>query len=128
MRLLVDTHAFLWYVLDEPQLTSTARAAIDDPAADVYISPASFWEIAIKISTGKYQLVAPYQDFWERSLIEHDVDILPIEVRHTTMLLTMPYHHRDPFDRLIVAQAMAEQMPLVSADADVDAYGVRRIW
>jgi PIN domain nuclease of toxin-antitoxin system len=128
MRLLLDTHTFLWFVLNEPQLSGTAQSLIGDPANDVLISPASYWEIAIKAGLRKLDLHAPYDDFMQRGIIGNDFEILPIEPRHTSVLTTIPYHHRDPFDRLLVAQAMVEGMPLVSADARLDPYPVTRLW
>ncbi len=128
MRLLLDTHAFLWFLLNDPQLSTTAQAVIVDPLNNVEISPASYWEIAIKIGLKKYALPEPYQAFMEREIADNDFQILSIEPKHTAVLTTMPLHHKDPFDRLLVAQAMVEGIPLVSADPRLDAYGVTRIW
>ena len=128
MKALLDTHAFLWYVLDDPALSAPARSAIDEPSAAVFISPASFWEVAIKISIGKYALTVPYEIFWQRSIEGNGFAILPIEVRHAAALTTLPFHHKDPFDRLLAAQAMVEDIPLISNDAALDAYPIRRIW
>jgi PIN domain nuclease of toxin-antitoxin system len=128
MRLLLDTHAFLWYVLNDPQLSSVAQGLINDPANDILIRPASYWEIAIKVRLGKLNLHASYDDFMHRGIVGNGFGILPIEVRHTSVLTTLPLHHRDPFDRLLVAQALAEGIPIVSGDGQLDAYGVRRLW
>lgn len=128
MKLLPDTQAFLWFVLGDPQVSPSARAHIEDPSHDKYISPASFWEAAIKISTGKYTLTQSYAAFFRKSIEENGFAILPIEIAHTEIVTTLPFHHRDPFDRLIVAQAQAEGMELVSSDAQPDAYGITRIW
>jgi PIN domain nuclease of toxin-antitoxin system len=94
----------------------------------VAISPATLWEIAIKISVNKYALNEPYQMFMEREIAANQMRLLAIEPKHTALLTTLPFHHRDPFDRLLVAQAMAEQIPLVSADAALDAYSIIRLW
>jgi PIN domain nuclease of toxin-antitoxin system len=128
MRILLDTQCFLWYVLDDPQLSSVARAAIDDPEADVLVSPVSFWELSIKISLGKYSLTVPYEMFWREGMDGNGFQVLPIELRHTAALCTLPFHHRDPFDRLLVAQALTEDIPIASSDAILDAYGIRRVW
>jgi len=128
VRLLLDTHAFLWFLLDDPQLSSTARKLIEDPVNDVEVSPASYWEIAIKIGLKKYALPEPYEVFMEREIADNDFRILPIEPRHTALLTTMPLHHRDPFDRLLVAQALKEGISLLSGDQTLDAYGVNRLW
>jgi PIN domain nuclease of toxin-antitoxin system len=128
VRLLLDTHAFLWFLLDDPQLSATAQSAIEDPLNDVEVSPATYWEIAIKIRLGNYALPEPYQTFMERELADNDFRILPIEPKHTALLTTMTLHQKDPFDRLLVAQANVEGIPLVSGDPLLDAYGVTRIW
>ena len=128
MRVLLDTHVFLWFILDDSQLSASARALIGDPDHDVSISPASYWEIAIKIRLNKYALPQPYRPFIETQIAVNEFDILPIEPKHTAMLTTMPLHHKDPFDRLLIAQALVEQIPLVSRDDQLDAYGVLRIW
>jgi PIN domain nuclease of toxin-antitoxin system len=128
VRLLLDTHAFLWFLLDDRQLSASARALIEDPANAVAISPASYWEIAIKIGLKKYLLPEPYHVFMEREIANNNFCIVPIEPKHTAVLTTLPLHHRDPFDRLIVAQAMVEKTPLISADPQLDAYPIHRLW
>jgi PIN domain nuclease of toxin-antitoxin system len=128
MNVMLDTHAFLWFVLDDPQLSASAKTLIEDPANDVFISPASYWEIAIKVRLGKLDLHAPYDDFMYRGIVGNDFAILPIELKHTSVLTTLPFYHKDPFDRLLVAQAKVENMAIVSADNALDAYGVQRSW
>ncbi len=128
MRLLLDTHTFLWFVLNDPQLSGTARALIEDPANDIFISPANYWEIAIKVRLKKLDLFAPYDDFMHRGIVGNDFEILPIEPKHTSLLTTLPQHHKDPFDRLLTAQALVEGLPIVSVDAALDPYGVNRLW
>jgi PIN domain nuclease of toxin-antitoxin system len=128
VRLLLDTHAFLWYVLDDQQLTAKARALISDSNNEINVSPASYWEIAIKISVGKYSLSEPLDAFIDREMAANDLQILHIAPQHAAIVSTMPFHHRDPFDRLIVAQAIVEQTPIISGDPVLDAYGVTRLW
>lgn len=128
MRLLLDTHTFLWFLLDNPRLSATARTLIADPLNIVEVSPASYWEIAIKIRLGKYALPEPYQVFMEREIADNDFRILPIEPKHTALLTTMPRHHNDPFDRLLIAQAITEGVPIISVDATFDKYAVARLW
>jgi len=128
VRLLLDTHAFLWFLLDDPKLSAKADALISDPNNDIEVSPASYWEIAIKISLNKYSLPEPYQVFMEREIASNDFRILPIEPKHTSALTNMPFHHRDPFDRLIIAQAMVENIAVVSGDPAFDSYSVVRLW
>jgi PIN domain nuclease of toxin-antitoxin system len=98
------------------------------PANEKWVSPASYWEIAIKISVGKYALAQPYEDFWRNAIDANGFRVLNILPRHTSLLTTLQFHHRDPFDRLIVAQALAEGMTLVSADPGMDVYSVPRVW
>lgn len=108
MRLLLDTHTFLWFVLGDNRCSATARMLIEDEANQKWISPASHWEIAIKIGMGKYTLPITFQEFVERSVADNGFLILPIEPKHTALLTSMSQHHRDPFDRLMIAQATAE--------------------
>lgn len=128
MKLLLDTHALLWFLLADRRLSERARGLISNAETVVAVSPASYWEIAIKISLGKYALPEPYAQFMERELAINNFDILPILPRHTARLTELPFHHRDPFDRLLIAQSMAEVIPLVSCDEHFDAYGIHRIW
>jgi len=128
MRALLDTHAFLWFILDDPQLSAAARSIIEDPANDIAVSPASYWEIAIKIKLGKYSLPQPYQSFMESQIAANDFHVLHIEPKHTAFVTTMELHHKDPFDRLLVAQALAEGIAIVSVDVQLDPYSVTRLW
>jgi PIN domain nuclease of toxin-antitoxin system len=114
--------------LDDAQLSLKAKSLIEDPATDVYISPASFWEIAIKVSLGKLDLQATYDDFIRSGIAGNAFAILPIEPKHTSVLTKLPFHHKDPFDRLLVAQTTVERMTIVSCDEQLDAYGVPRVW
>lgn len=128
MRCLLDTHTFLWFVLNDPALSLLARTLIEDPASDILISPASYWEIAIKVGLKKLDLHSSYDDFMHRGIVGNDFEVLLIETRHTSVLTTLPYHHKDPFDRLLIAQAMIEAIPIIGADATFDAYPVSRLW
>jgi PIN domain nuclease of toxin-antitoxin system len=128
MRLLLDTHAFIWFVLNDAKLGATAKILIEDPASEVFVSPATYWEIAIKVGTSKLNLFAQYDDFMRRGIFGNDFEILHVEIGHTSLLTTLPFHHKDPFDRLLVAQALVEALPIVSADAALDPYGVNRLW
>jgi PIN domain nuclease of toxin-antitoxin system len=128
LRLLQDTHTLLRYALDDPQLSGQAKALILDPANEVLISPASYWEIAIKVSIGKLALHKPYQDFMDVCLKQYVFRILPIEPRHTAVVAATPFHHKDPFDRMLIAQALAEGIPVVSTDGALDPYGITRLW
>ncbi len=130
MRLLLDTHAMYWYLEGDPKLSSTAQALIQDITNEILISPASYWEIAIKVSIGKWTLNRPYEEFIDLALKQYGFQVLPILPPHTARLigLTFPPNHKDPFDRLMVAQAIAEGIPLVSVDPKLDVYPITRLW
>jgi PIN domain nuclease of toxin-antitoxin system len=123
-RLLVDTHAVLWWLSDDPGLSATARAALADPANDVLVSTASVWEIAIKRSLGK--LSAP--DDLPAHIEADGFGWLAVSAQHAWRVRELAPHHRDPFDRLLVAQALVEDMPIISADPRFHAYGVDARW
>ena len=128
MRLLLDTHALMWFLLDAQRLSSQARTLMVDLSNELWVSPASLWELAIKISLGKYALEKDFRTFFDEQLEDNRLEILPITVRHAAAVATLPFHHRDPFDRLIIAQAVVEQVPVLSADATFDSYPIARIW
>lgn len=128
MSLLLDTQALLWFLLDDPRLSGKARERLIDTDVSIFVSPASIWEIAIKISLGKYTLPAPFAAFWGEQLQINDFSLLPISVSHAARVVDLPFHHRDPFDRLIIAQSLEEGIPVVSSDDTFDHYGVERVW
>ncbi|MBI1299982.1 PIN domain-containing protein [bacterium] len=127
MNLLLDTQSLLWFVLEDTRLSKMARESIV-AASMVFVSPASYWEIAIKISLGKYELPKPFEEYWEEQMNINGFTILPIAVSHAAKLVHLPFHHRDPFDRLIIAQAQVEEIPVVSSDLQFDLYAIERIW
>lgn len=128
MRLLLDTCTFLWWVADTPELSAKARKAVADPDNACYLSVASCWEMAIKVSLGKLQLAGSIERFIPEQLAANDFRLLPIDFRHAVRVAALPFHHRDPFDRLLAAQAMEESLAIVSPDAAYASYGVKRIW
>jgi PIN domain nuclease of toxin-antitoxin system len=128
MTLLLDTHAFLWFWWDDPQLSAQAKAAICDPANRKLVSTTSCWEIAIKLSLKKLDLGAPYRGFIHQHLVRNNFELLQIADEHLARVADLPFHHKDPFDRLLVAQAMTEGCPLVSIDSMLDPYPIKRIW
>lgn len=128
MRLLLDTHAFLWWVADSPKLSSAAREAIRDPKSECLVSLASCWEIAIKQSLGKLKLPVPLDHFIPAQMAANSFQQMDIDFRHVALIAVLPFHHRDPFDRLLAAQAVTEDLTLVSADPMFDAYRVQRLW
>jgi PIN domain nuclease of toxin-antitoxin system len=128
MKLLLDVHTLLWFLADDPRLSTAAKAALLDPANQRLLSPISLLEIALKVRLGKLTLSAPFGVLFPAQLAANRIQLLPIEPRHIEPLTTMPFHHKDPFDRLVTATALVEGMRLVSADAVLDAYGVTRLW
>ena len=128
MNLLLDTHAFLWFIAGSERLTAAARELIEESANQPFLSAASLWEMAIKLSLGRLHLGRPFEDLIPEQMRLNGIQLLGIELEHVTPVTTLPFHHRDPFDRLLVAQAMVEQMPIVSADPAFDAYSIERLW
>jgi PIN domain nuclease of toxin-antitoxin system len=128
MQLLLDTHTFLWYVFGNTQLSATARALIQDPGNDKFLSMAVPWEVGIKVSTGKLTLSRPLEAYFTEQLVLNSIQMLPITLAHIARVSILPFHHRDPFDRMLVAQSLTENIPLVSADSALDAYGIVRLW
>jgi PIN domain nuclease of toxin-antitoxin system len=128
MDVMIDTHTFLWQINEPDLLSDAATEAINDPNNNVWLSMASPWEMGIKSSIGKLHLVKPVDIFTADHLTRNGYGLLPIELRHIRIVETLPLHHRDPFDRLIVAQCLADGLRLISADPVLDSYGVIRIW
>ncbi len=128
MKLLLDTHSFLWFIGGDAKLSHKAQTLIEDQTNDVFLSIASLWEMAIKFSQGKLQLVQPFETFMSEQLSLNHIRTLDITFSHTASVATLPFHHRDPFDRLLVAQTRIEQMPIVSCDQALDTYGITRLW
>ena len=129
MNLLLDTQALLWFILDDPKLSRKALNTIVSTEGMIFVSPASLWEIAIKISLGKYELPGDFEQFWNEQLHINNFILLPVSISHTARVADLPYHHRDPFDRLIIAQSLVEMLPVVSSDTMFDRYnGVQRVW
>ncbi len=128
MRFLLDTHPFLWLVEDDKRLSKRVRRIYEDPDNEIALSLASMWEMAIKVSLGKLTLATGLHDLLDRAAGDQGLEVLPIKVAHVKQVADLPFHHRDPFDRLIAAQALIEQVALISQDEAFDAYGVRRCW
>jgi PIN domain nuclease of toxin-antitoxin system len=126
--LLFDTHAFLWWAADDPRLSRRAREALADPANEVFLSGVNAWEAAILAFLGRVSLGAPVADLVARTLSETDVEPLPIELGHAARLEHLPFHHRDPFDRMLVAQAQAEGLTVLTRDPAFARYGVPVLW
>jgi len=127
MKLLLDTHTFLWFIEDSPHLSTKAKRLLESDV-DLVISIGSIWEIAVKISIGKLTLARPIKEFIPDQLAKNEVEQLPITVEHLVQVSSLPLYHRDPFDRLLIAQALVEQIAIVSIDDKFDAYGIKRVW
>lgn len=126
MPVLLDTHAFLWWCEDSAELSQEARKAIINN--DCFVSMASFWEIAIKLSLKKLRLPAMIDRYLPEQMSLNGFETLEISFRQTMGTVTLAWHHHDPFDRLLAAQALEAKIGIVSGDAVFDAYGVKRIW
>ena len=128
MNLLLDTHAFLWFIDGIAKLSPHARELIEDQANAKVVSAASLWEMAIKISLGRLRLAKPFEELIPRQMELNGFGLLPFRISHIARVIPLPFHHRDPFDRIIVAQCLAEGLSLVSLDPAFDKYSVRRLW
>ncbi len=128
MRLLVDAHSVVWAVDDPSKLSPHAVTALQDPANELLVSAGTIWEISIKVGLKKLSLSLPFQQWMNKAIADLGATVLPITVEYANMQAGLPHHHRDPFDRLLVAQAMFEKLSLVSGDAIFDQYGISRLW
>jgi PIN domain nuclease of toxin-antitoxin system len=128
VKLLLDTHAVIWWVDHDELLSESAHEAIADPQHELLISAASIWEISIKVGIGKLKLSLPYREWMSQAVADLRASILPIRWSPVMFSPAFPLHHGDPFDRLIVAQSSVEQVAIVSSDEMFDRYGVHRLW
>ena len=128
MKVLIDTHVFLWSIASPKKLSSRARSVIESGNNQVFLSVASLWEIVIKVQVGKLSLPDHAERYLRRRIAETDIEVLPITAEHTLKLFSIPDHHRDPFDRILVAQSLEEQIAIVTADTAVTRYSVQVIW
>lgn len=128
MRILIDTHAFLWWAEGDRALPAKARKAIGEQENDCVVSLASVWELAIKVNLGKLKLATSVQRYVVDNLAANSFGLLDIRIAHVGMVETLPRHHGDPFDRLLIAQALTEELPVITADPVFRRYGVKRIW
>ena len=128
MRLLLDTHVFLWFVEGNSRLSKSAKDHVEDDAHDLFLSVASLWEMGVKISLGKLELPQPFAEFMQRHLALSSIELLGISPQHAYATADLPFHHRDPFDRLLAVQCLSEELTLVSADSVFVEYGVERVW
>jgi len=127
MELLLDTHTVIWFIDDNPRLPQRIREMLEDDYNTVYVSMISLWEISIKARRGKLDLKMPMADIVQ-SLYDNYFDFLSVSIEHIYRLDVLPLHHKDPFDRMLIAQSLVQNMPLVGCDEMFDFYDVRRFW
>jgi PIN domain nuclease of toxin-antitoxin system len=128
MRLILDTHVFLWWIVDSPQLSSRVRDVMRNPANELFLSVASAWEIAIKVNLGRLRLPDRPDRFIPGQLLKNAIEPLPVEMSHALYVSRLPAIHRDPFDRIIIAQSILEKMPVVTRDTDIAKYKIKTVW
>lgn len=126
MKILLDTHTFLWGLSDETKLSERVRRLL--PSAESWLSVASLWEILIKSQSGKLLLPQPVGPYVMSKLKFNGVKLLPVTAEHVLRIESLPLHHRDPFDRMLIAQSLEEELPLVTSDAIFQRYGMNLIW
>lgn len=127
MKYLLDTHAFLWFINGDSKISLKARSAIERPGNIKYISIASFWEIAIKLSIGKLELDMPFLEL-KSHIMNNGFEILPLLFEHTFELTKMNLFHKDPFDRIIIAQAVIEKLIIIGKDSNFGRYDIKMLW
>ena len=128
MKVLLDTHVFLWWITDDPRLSSRAREIIAEGANEIFLSAVSGWEIAIKAKLGRLRLPDDPERFIPEQLRLNAIETLPVQMSHALHVYKLPDHHRDPFDRLLIAQAQLEKLPVLTADPQISRYPVKVIW
>lgn len=127
-RLLLDSQALLWMAGEEERLSTNAKEILLRSGVELYLSAASIWEIAIKLSIKKIELQEPLEELLDKQVSINRIQILSVSMAHAIAVQNLPFHHRDPFDRLLVAQAKIEELAILSSDSALDSYGVSRIW
>lgn len=128
MRYLLDTHTFLWWNMDDAQLSSLAKELISDSNNEIFLSAASAWEIAIKTARGRLTLPEDPTRYISNRLSLHGFQALPVQINHAVHVYKLPMYHADPFDRLLIAQSQIEAMPLISVDVDIRRYELEVVW
>jgi PIN domain nuclease of toxin-antitoxin system len=128
VKALLDTHTFIWWANNDPSLGVLAKGAISDPANEIFLSSASTWEMAIKIALGKLTLSLPLNAFVVSQIMQYQFKPLRITYEHTYQVEALPQHHKDPFDRLLIAQAITENLVLLTCDSVIGQYAVTTLW
>lgn len=127
-RVLLDTSTFLWFVFDDARLSRPAESIISSADTQKLLSVGSLWEIAIKKQLGKLSLGMPFRNFLDAYVLGSDLEVIPIDIEHLTTYETLPFHHRDPFDRLLIAQAKSLRTAIVTSDSSFAKYEVQTLW
>lgn len=128
VKLLLDTHVFLWWNEASPRLSKRAHDLISDPANRLYLSVVSAWEIVLKASTGKLKLPSAVAVYVPTRIAHYGIETLPLALNHVLAAEILPAHHRDPFDRMLVAQGQVEQLAILTHDPQIRQYNVRTVW
>ena len=128
MKILLDTHAFLWWIRDDPRLSRRARELVTSGRNELFLSVTCVWEILTKTQTGKLRLAEPPQKFVTEQLTANNIQVLPLTLDHVLRLEQLPLHHRDPFDRILIAQSLEEEFPILSADPLLKNYSATLLW
>jgi PIN domain nuclease of toxin-antitoxin system len=128
MKYLLDTHTLLWITTDNPKLSKKAKSTYLNSQNEIFVSIASIWELSIKISLKKLDIKLPLKSFVDIHILGNNIKILELELNHIYKLEKLPFHHRDPFDRLIISQSIENKIPILSIDKMFDSYGIKRIW
>lgn len=128
MKLPLDTHALLWFIAGSSSFSSLALESVEDISNEEFVSIASVWETAIKVSIGKIAISEPFGRLFPHQLNINGFEVAPIRIEHAAVVSDLPFHHRDPFDRLIAVQAIHEDLTVVNVDSVFDDYGVNRLW
>ena len=128
MRALLDTHTFLWWIIDDPQISSRVRDIISNSSNELFLSAASCWEIAIKAKIGRIKLPDRPHIFVSEQMSLNTIQGLPIQISHALHVFNLPHHHIDPFDRIIIAQSQLEKLPILTSDSLISKYKVKIIW
>jgi PIN domain nuclease of toxin-antitoxin system len=128
MRFILDTHTFLWWITDHEMLSEHARHVIQDGDNTLYLSVASGWEIAIKARLGRLELSGEPQKVIPEQMSRNAIQVLPIQMSHALRVYALPDHHRDPFERMLVAQAQVEELPILTSDPQIAQYDIDVVW
>lgn len=128
MRALLDTHAFLWWITNDPRLSRKVHEIISDSENELFLSVSSGWEMAIKVGLGRLQLPPNLEHFILEQMALNAIESLPVQMSHALHVYKLPAHHRDPFDRMLIAQAQLENLPILTVDPQIARYSVKVIW